>query len=197
MDPVMYIIMASPHTTPMSPGKLAAQAAHAAVEAWQISDKNKQVVNRWYAGGHYKKVVLMSDNLELAERYIKDRGFKTVLIIDEGRTEFDGRLTPTAIGVEVVDKDELHVRETFSVFMLYAPEVPIAHKARGGRLDARPYESIFFSDRASWRRKAQRQIESNRRALARTSTRPEHIQVAARRSERIVEWALRQLRYVR
>ncbi len=120
MNPCMYLVMASPQTTPMSPGKLAAQAAHAAVEAWQISDKNSQVVNRWYCGGHYMKIVLMADNLEVAERYIKDRGFKTALIIDEGRTEFEGDLTPTAIGVEIVDKDELHVRETFSAFSLYS-----------------------------------------------------------------------------
>ncbi len=121
MDPVMYLVMASPSVTPMSPGKLAAQAAHAAVEAYLISDQNKQAVNRWRCGGHYKKVVLMTDDLGVASRYIQDRGFKVACIIDEGRTEFTADLTMTAIGVEILDKDELHVRETFGAFKLYTP----------------------------------------------------------------------------
>lgn len=124
MNPCMYILMASPGTTAMSPGKLAAQAAHAAVEAWQISDKNSQVVNRWYCGGHYMKIVLMADDLRVAERYINDRGFKTALIIDEGRTEFEGGLTPTAIGVEILDKNALHVKQTFGAFKLYSVPDP-------------------------------------------------------------------------
>jgi len=47
------------------------------------------------------------------------------------------------------------------------------------------------------REEIQRQLESNRRVLARPNTRPEQLQAAARRSERIVERALRRLRYVR
>ncbi len=120
MDPCMYLVMASPDTTPMSPGKLAAQAAHAAVEAYLVSDQNKQAVNRWRCGGHYKKIVLMTDDVTTSERYVNDRGFKTALIIDEGRTEFTVDLTPTGFGVEILDKDDLHVRETFGAFKLYA-----------------------------------------------------------------------------
>lgn len=121
----MYIIMASPQTTPMSPGKLAAQAAHAAVEAWLISDQNKQVVNRWRCGLHYKKIVLMTDDLVTAQTYIEARGFKTAAVIDEGRTEFQPlSLTWTALGVEILDKDDLHVRETFGAFKLYAGHSP-------------------------------------------------------------------------
>lgn len=153
MDPCMYLIMASPATTPMTPGKLAAQAAHAAVEAWQGSDQNKQIVNRWYCGGHYKKIVLMADNLATADRYINDRGFKTALIIDEGHTEFDGVLTPTGIGVEIVDKDLLHVRETFSAFKLYAAIESTDEKLRKSL--AKPYDGPIPIE-STWRNAVER-----------------------------------------
>ena len=109
----MYLIANS--SAHMSAGKLAAQAAHAAVEAYRISDQD--ILSEWYVGGHYMKVVLEADDLTVAERYIRDRGFDTVLIIDEGRTEFKG-LTPTFIGVEVLDKDDAHVKATFGEFKL-------------------------------------------------------------------------------
>lgn len=120
----MYIIMPSPQTLKMSPGKMAAQAAHAAVEAYRISDHNSQAVNRWDCGGHYKKIVLMTDDLRTARDYIEERGFRTVPIIDEGHTELSSDLTFTAVGVEILDKDNLHVRETFSAFKLWSAPDP-------------------------------------------------------------------------
>ena len=81
------------------------------------------MLNRWRRGGHYAKIVLQADDLQVAERYINDRGFRTVQIIDEGRTEIDP-LTPTAIGVEIVDKDAGHVQDTFSAFKLYRERKP-------------------------------------------------------------------------
>lgn len=123
MNPVQYIVLDP--SVGMSPGKLAAQAAHASVEGVRISAKqphgnpwDSSLVNRWYLGGHYAKIVLMSHDLATAQKYIESRGFKTALIIDEGRTEIDP-LTPTALGVEIVDKDSPHVAATFSVFKLY------------------------------------------------------------------------------
>jgi peptidyl-tRNA hydrolase len=119
----------------MSPGKLAAQAAHAAVEAYRLScpipvwhpDQDKlrfegrEVVQEWYKGGHYTKIVLGardSQHLLTLERYIKERGFKTALIIDEGRTEIEPH-SPTAIGVEIVDKDDEHTWATFGSIKLF------------------------------------------------------------------------------
>lgn len=130
MNPVQYILVQRNNS--MRPGKLAAQVAHASVEGVRISAKeawgnpwDSTIVNRWYQGGHYAKVVLEADNLAVAERYIRDRGFKTALIIDEGRTEV-APLTETAIGVEILDKDMPHVRETFSVFKLYGSKPDVA-----------------------------------------------------------------------
>lgn len=124
MKPVQYII--ADHTLRMPPGKLAAQVAHASVEGVRLSARepganpwDASLVNRWYRAGHYAKIVLESDDLAVAERYLNDRGFKTALIIDEGRTVFEGGLTPTAIGCEVVNKDWPHTAETFSIFHLY------------------------------------------------------------------------------
>lgn len=128
MNPVMYLI-----TDPklgMSRGKFGAQAAHAAVEAYQLGDmfdeRDEALRNAWYVGGHYTKVVLQADDLYAAKHYIEERGFKCVLIIDEGRTEFGGNLTPTFIGVSLVDKDDLHTQETFSTFKLYKDPKPPA-----------------------------------------------------------------------
>jgi peptidyl-tRNA hydrolase, PTH2 family len=119
MDACMYII-ANP-TLGMTPGKLAAQVAHAAVEAFRLTalHVDGQIIRVWYSGGHYKKIVLQADDLQLAFMYLTERGIRAVPIIDEGHTEFDGKLTLTAIGVPLVDKDDPHIRDTFSTFKLY------------------------------------------------------------------------------
>lgn len=114
MKPVMYLIAAS--EVAMSPGKFGAQCAHAAVLAYRISGDS--IINQWFLGGHYTKIVLEAPDLIVAERYIRDREFKTVFVIDEGRTEVPP-LTPTVIGVEIVDKDSAHVAATFGEFKLY------------------------------------------------------------------------------
>lgn len=119
----MYLIAASPETTPMSPGKLAAQAAHAAVLAYEATpDNNTKRV--WWRGGHYTKIVLMADDLAVAKAYIEDRGFACERVIDEGRTEFDGKMTPTFLGVQIVDKSDAHVQATFGEFKLYREPKP-------------------------------------------------------------------------
>ncbi len=103
----------------MTPGKLAAQAQHAAVEAYRISAPN--LLADWYLGGHYCKLVMLADDdvhLLTIQKYIEERGFKTKLIIDEGRTEIRP-LSVTALGVEVVDRDDPHTRATFETFKLY------------------------------------------------------------------------------
>jgi peptidyl-tRNA hydrolase len=103
----------------MSTGKAAAQASHAAVEAYRLS--KPALVEHWYKGNHYTKLVMEAQDAEqmrVIERYINDRGFKTSLIIDEGLTEIEPH-SITALGVEVVDKDDPHTLETFSTFKLY------------------------------------------------------------------------------
>ena len=100
MRPAMYTFIN--RGLGMSPGKLAAQAQHAAVEAYRISDE--KLLASWYVGGHYAKLVMLAeDDVQLLtiKHYLEERGFKTKLIIDEGRTEIRP-LSTTALGVEVV-----------------------------------------------------------------------------------------------
>jgi PTH2 family peptidyl-tRNA hydrolase len=110
----------------MSAGKIAAQAAHAAVEAYRISTPDR--ISKWYEGGHYTKLVMQAtnaDHISTIERYLKARGVKTALIIDEGRTEIAPHQI-TALGCEVVDKDEADTEAIFSSFELYRDKVRIS-----------------------------------------------------------------------
>lgn len=107
----------------MSPGKMAAQAAHASVEAYTVS--RADLIRHWREGGHYTKLVMEAESethLLLIQRYIEDRWFKTKLIIDEGRTEVRPH-SATALGVEIVDKDDPHAKATFESFRLYRDEL--------------------------------------------------------------------------
>lgn len=118
IDPAMYIFINE--ELGMSRGKIAAQAAHAAVEAFRLTPDDSNILRLWYQGGHYKKLVLSARNgvhLQVIERYLNDRGFKTVLIIDEGMTEIEAHQA-TALGVEVVDKNEPHTKASFCAFKL-------------------------------------------------------------------------------
>lgn len=117
----------------MSTGKAAAQAGHAAVEAYRLS--NFAMIDRWYEGGHYCKLVMEAQNTQhmtIIERYLNDRGFVTKLIIDEGLTEI-APLSVTALGVEIVDRDSEHTKKTFEVFGLYKD---VQRSGWSGRLPA-------------------------------------------------------------
>lgn len=86
------------------------------------------MIDEWYKGKHYTKIVLQAKDerhLRSIEKYLKDRDFKCSLIVDEGRTEIDPH-TATALGVEVVDKNDDHTYKTFSSFDLYRPEFSIS-----------------------------------------------------------------------
>lgn len=112
----------------MSPGKLAAQVAHAAVEAFQLSDP--ELIKAWYVGRHHTKLVMQAEDemhLLQIERYLDSRGFKTIPIIDEGRTEIRP-FTHTALGVEIVDKDDPEVQAAFADFKTYREPPPDSRK---------------------------------------------------------------------
>jgi PTH2 family peptidyl-tRNA hydrolase len=131
MKPVMYII--ANRGLKMSPGKLAAQVAHAAVEAFQVSDP--EMIKAWYIGRHHTKIVLGAESDEAmhnAYAYLTDRGFDAVAIIDEGRTEIP-EFSFTAIGVAIVDKDDPHTAATFESFRTYKP-LPAKRKKRYQRV---------------------------------------------------------------
>jgi peptidyl-tRNA hydrolase, PTH2 family len=142
MKPAMYIFVNK--GLGMSTGKVAAQVGHAAVEAALLSNPERHIrfsddnVNRWTderrkplwdawrEGLHYMKLVMEcrdTEHLLMTERYLNERGFRTVLIIDEGHTEI-APITPTALGVALVDKDDPHTAKTFETFRLYKDPKP-------------------------------------------------------------------------
>jgi peptidyl-tRNA hydrolase len=137
MKPAMYTFINK--GLGMSTGKSVAQGQHAAVESYRLTEEREKehafaisqgdrpsLIQEWYKGGHYMKLVMQARDeahLHTIERYLNDRGFKTALIIDEGRTEIPA-LTATALGVEIVDKDDEHTKATFSAFELYKDPKP-------------------------------------------------------------------------
>lgn len=151
MKPALYIFIN--RGLGMSPGKIAAQAGHAAVEAALMSrpDTDGQLASlygnvhslpqeamyelwdAWRNGLHYAKYVMEardSEHLRDIERYLRDRGFRTALILDEGHTEIDP-IQPTALGVALVDKDDPHTEATFSSFKLFRqPSLVVVETAR-------------------------------------------------------------------
>jgi len=80
-------------------GKMAAQVAHASVEAALRSDKD--IIKKWRAKG-MKKVVLKVKNKEELFKHkeiAKNNNLKTALITDAGRTSIKpGTITCLAIG---------------------------------------------------------------------------------------------------
>lgn len=111
----------------MSPGKLAAQVAHAAVHGFAYTaNHDGQRVLDWNKTGYTKIVLAARDTEHLlsAEKYLRERGHHVKLIVDEGRTEV-APLTPTALGVELLDKDDEYVKFSFSTFKTYRePKAP-------------------------------------------------------------------------
>ncbi len=109
----------------MTTGKLAAQAAHAAVEAFRIS--NVEMLGKWYKGKLYKKLIMEArddEHIRTIAAYLQQRNFKSVFIIDEGLNEVAPH-SFTALGVEIVDQDDTHTRATFSSFNLYRDKVRV------------------------------------------------------------------------
>ena len=96
----MVIVMRS--DLKMSKGKIAAQAAHAAVNcAFASKKKDPRTFDRWYAEGQ-RKVVLKVDSLEklYAIKSAADaNGLVNSIISDAGRTEIaPGTITCIGIG---------------------------------------------------------------------------------------------------
>ena len=85
----------------MTPGKLAAQVAHAAVECTlKAKQDNPRRVKKWLKEGQ-KKVIVEADEMEMMklEKIGCALGLSTAIIYDAGHTELDpGTLTAIAIG---------------------------------------------------------------------------------------------------
>jgi len=87
-------------------GKMAAQAAHASVEAAFNSDKKK--VDKWRKTEAKKVVLKVKDEKELLKylQEAKDAGLKTALITDAGKTVIAPG-TKTCVGIGPDDEDKI------------------------------------------------------------------------------------------
>lgn len=133
MNPVMYIL--ANKGLGMSAGKLAAQVGHAAVRAYILStfgtngvvtEDQLALTGEWLENGETKVVIECRDTEHLlsAQKYIESKGFLTYLIVDEGRTEIDPH-SPTALGVQVVDKADRKVAAAFADFRTYRDQIKV------------------------------------------------------------------------
>lgn len=128
----------------MSAGKCAAQGAHAETLAMhdyfncthhvhELDDASRRWVNdqcelysNWFGYGHYAKYIMKADDstqMHTINHYIRARGFRAYLVVDEGHTE-DTWMVPTALAVELVDKDDERTVEVFSNFRMYREPRP-------------------------------------------------------------------------
>ncbi|MBI4451784.1 peptidyl-tRNA hydrolase [Candidatus Woesearchaeota archaeon] len=83
----------------MGKGKMAAQAAHASVEA--VLRSHKDDVQKWHEQGMKKSVLKVADQKELLlyKQKAEDAGLVVALITDAGRTQLEpGTVTCVAVG---------------------------------------------------------------------------------------------------
>lgn len=116
--PVSYIFVNK--GLQMTAGKIGAQCFQAGMGGYLLSDPQLQAI-WWKQGGHHTTLVMQTSDqitLQNIQDYLKERGFKSFMMIDEGMTEVDAH-TKTSLGVEIVDKTDPHVRKTFESFSLY------------------------------------------------------------------------------
>lgn len=134
----------------MSAGKIAAQAAHAETLAMhdyfncltrrhlidpdeaRWVDNQQALYKTWFGYGHYAKYVMKANDstqMFTIKHYIEERGFHCYLVVDEGHTE-ETWMVPTAMSVELVDKDDERTTEVFSNFRMYKEKRPEAPKQK-------------------------------------------------------------------
>ncbi len=107
----MYKMVIITNDIEMSCGKLAAQVAHASVEAAIIAyRKKRRLFKKWRAEGAKKVVVKANEEEMLAlEKKARENGIITAIIRDAGLTELEpGTLTAIAIGPDEEERvDEI------------------------------------------------------------------------------------------
>lgn len=95
----------------MTPGKIAAQAGHAYLDAFLLAQSERPDTIKSYKTNHGIKICLRAKNLGALERAYKeaiDAGIPATLITDLGYTIFEGRPTVTALGIGPARKEEVH-----------------------------------------------------------------------------------------
>jgi peptidyl-tRNA hydrolase len=163
MKPARYIFINK--GLGMSGGKIGAQAAHAETLAaheyhsliprpasilegpdidWR--DKQERLFAKWFGEGHYAKYVMEAEDdvqMLVFERYLNERGYRTYLVIDEGHTE-GTYFKPTAMAVELIDKDNERDASVFGLFKLYKDPKPPEPVGKDVGPPPKPKRRFFF-----------------------------------------------------
>lgn len=102
----------------MKQGKLLAQVCHASI-MWLAKRAKRSLLiapffskeeDSWLCGSFTKVCLAVNSEEELKELYKKafDAGLESHLIVDEGRTEFNGVSTPTCCGIGPDDGEKIN-----------------------------------------------------------------------------------------
>lgn len=102
----------------MSPGKIAAQAGHAFLDAYEAAKALRPDTIPEYKTRHGIKVCLVAKSLRQIERAHEqalEAGIPCALITDLGYTVFEGKPTVTALGVGPAKKTEVDFLKRFQL----------------------------------------------------------------------------------
>lgn len=122
-NPCIYVFMNK--ALGMSPGKLTAQGVHAAIMS--VIDAHDSARSFWKNAMHRTVLIMQArdeTHLKDIQAYLKERKFKTYLIIDEGVNEIDPHVA-TALATGILNKDDEDVKAALSTFSLYREKIKI------------------------------------------------------------------------
>lgn len=109
----------------MSSGKIAAQAAHAAVVGTIISSESDR--KHWLSSNARTIIVLQvrdEQHMRNIVQYLGDRKYVVEKVIDEGVNEIDPH-SWTALVTPILDSEDADMRDTFKQFELYKDEIKV------------------------------------------------------------------------
>lgn len=123
INPIMYIFINK--GLGMSSGKIASQAAHAAIMG-TINAGEAHGID-WENAPH-RTVIILEANSDLEMRnireYLEQRDIKTSMIIDEGINEIAPH-SITALATSILDKDDEEVKTKLSSFKLFRDKIKV------------------------------------------------------------------------
>jgi peptidyl-tRNA hydrolase len=126
--PTIYIFLNK--SLHMSVGKAASQAAHATIKAVQIS--SDAMLKSYNESPHQTVITLGADDdkhIDHIVTYLSQRNFKCSKVVDEGITEVKP-FSVTALVSEIVDKEDIITKMTFSSFKKYEDVVRFIAEVR-------------------------------------------------------------------
>jgi len=122
--PTIYIFLNK--SLQMSAGKAASQAVHAAASIILLTPV--ETLNEWSNSPLQTVIVLEARDeahIRNISQYLQDRKLMCRAIIDEGATEVDPH-SITALGVQVVDRNDSYIKDTFSSFNKYKDTIRVS-----------------------------------------------------------------------